>query len=189
MKNSARVDAVCRDLGLPMLCSTRVVQPGWLHLPPATQALAAEPRRVARARRAVRDGDGAGLAAPSAARDGRASGARACWVAGPPRGCSVRSCRAGTPAIRRRLSASLLFGTRERAAPACTEGRGGARRRDAATHRRPGVPPAGARREHPPEYPGTAGWLDARGHLHIGVRCGGDPPGRRPGRQPGAVDD
>ncbi len=84
LRNSARVDAMCRDLGLEMLSLQPVVQRRSIHLPPATQAVAIEPGRVARARRALRDGDRAGLAAPSAARDRRAMGCACDGRSGDP---------------------------------------------------------------------------------------------------------
>ena len=166
-----------------------VVQPGSLHLPPATQAVAVEPGRVARrSRRGSRRRPRGARGAPGRSRPST-SGVRVCWDAGRPGGSSVQPSRACTPAILRASSASLRVWRGERAAPPARKGvvapaRGMQQLIDA-----PGVPPAGARREHPPEYPCTAGWLDARGHLHIGARCGGMPPGRCTGRQPGAVDD
>ena len=188
MRNFARVDAVCRDLGLQMLCSTRSSSRRSLHLPPATQAVAIEPRGVARARRAVRDGDGAGLALASAARDRRTIWCACGGTSGDP--VAPRSNPSGH--IRRRSCVPERLARVWRAGAAratCTEGPGVTCRRDAATDRRPRVAPADARREHSPEYPCTAGWLDAGRHLHIGPRCGGMPPGRCTGRQPGAVDD
>ena len=122
MRNSARVDAVCRDLGLPMLCSAPSFSRARLHLPPATQAVAIEPRGVDSrssrgSRRRPRGARGAlGRSRPSN------NGVRVCmgpratrWLLGP----ALQGIYAGDPAC---LSASLVFGARERPARPARKG-------------------------------------------------------------------
>jgi protoporphyrinogen/coproporphyrinogen III oxidase len=113
MRNSARVDAVCRDLGLPMLCSTRSssraryiyrqrprrwpLNPGeWLAF---AARFATATARGSRGPRPLETVEQWGA---------RVMGRRATrWLLGP----TLQGIYAGDPAC---LSASLLFGARER---------------------------------------------------------------------------
>ena len=137
-----------------------VVQPRSLHLPPATQAVAIEPGGVARAGRAARDGDRAGLARPSAARDRRTMGCPRAGASSHP--VAPWSCPPGH--VRRRSCVpERVARVRHAGAARATraEGRGGASLRDAATHRRAGAAPADARGGHSAEYP-LHGWMARR---------------------------
>ena len=117
-----------------------VAQPGSLHLPPATQAVAVEPRGVAHGRGAVRSGDRARLATPPATRNRRRVG---CACDGTPR--DPVAPRSNAPGHVRRRScvpervARVRLGEAARAAG--REGRCRARKGDAGAHRRPGAVP------------------------------------------------
>ncbi len=121
MKNCARVDAVCRDLGLPMLCSTRASGR-------ARYIYRQRPRRwplnpgeylTLAARFATATARGSRRPRPLETVDewgARVLGRRATrWLIGP----TLQGMYAGDPA---RLSASLVFGARERAAPPARKG-------------------------------------------------------------------
>jgi len=114
MRNCARVDAVCRDLGLPMLCSARAssraryiyrqrprrwpLNPGeWVGLAARFATATARGSRRPRPLETV-DEWGARVLGPGATR----------WLVGP----TLQGMYAGDPA---HLSASLVFGARERA--------------------------------------------------------------------------
>jgi protoporphyrinogen/coproporphyrinogen III oxidase len=121
MRNSARVDAVCRDLGLPMLCSTQSssraryiyrqrprrwpLNPGeWLAL---VARFATATARGSRGPRPLETVDQWGA---------RVMGRRATrWLLGP----TLQGIYAGDPAC---LSASLLFGASERPAQPARKG-------------------------------------------------------------------
>jgi len=121
LKNCARVDAVCRDLGLPMLCSTQAssraryiyrqrprrwpLNPGeWLTLAARFATATARGSRHPRPLETV-DEWGGRVLGPRATR----------WLVGP----TLQGMYAGDPA---RLSASLVFGARERAAQPARKG-------------------------------------------------------------------
>ena len=168
MKNSARVAEVCRDLGLPMLCSNgSASRAGYIYRQrPRRWPLGPGESLALVARFATAAARGSRRPRPLETVEqwgARVLGRRATpWLLGP----FLQGRYAGDPAS---LSASLLFGTRERSQRVVTEGRGGAGRRHAAAHRRHGVPGAGARRQHPAEYVCAAGWHRPRCHLHVGV--------------------
>jgi protoporphyrinogen/coproporphyrinogen III oxidase len=121
MRNSARVDAVCRDLGLPMLCSTQSSSR-------ARYIYRQRPRRWP-----LNPGECLALAARFATATARGSrgprpletveewGARVLgrratrWLLGP----TLQGIYAGDPAC---LSASLVFGARERTARPAAKG-------------------------------------------------------------------
>ena len=121
MRNSARVDAVCRDLGLPMLCSAQSSSRAryiyrqrprrWPLNPGECLALAARfATATARGSRCPRPREtveewGARVMGPRATR----------WLLGP----TLQGIYAGDPAC---LSASLVFGPRERPARPAPKG-------------------------------------------------------------------
>ena len=98
MKNSARVDAVCRDLGLRMLCSNgSASRAGYVYRQrPRRWPLSPGESLAMVARFATAAARGSGAPGPSKP---SSNGVRACWVAGPPPGSSALSCRADTPRI------------------------------------------------------------------------------------------
>ena len=115
MKNSARVDAVCRDLGLPMLCSPRSFRcAGYIYRQrPRRWPLGAGESLALAARYAAATARGSRDPRPLETVEewgGRVFGHRATrWLLGP----ALQGRYAGNPAS---LSASLLFGAAERGA-------------------------------------------------------------------------
>ena len=121
MKNCARVDAVCRDLGLPMLCSTRrPAAAGYIYRQrPRRWPLSPASTLTLAARFATATARGSRRPRPLETVDewgARVLGRRATrWLIGP----TLQGMYAGDPA---RLSASLVFGAREQAAPPARKG-------------------------------------------------------------------
>jgi oxygen-dependent protoporphyrinogen oxidase len=121
MRRSARVDALCRDLGLRMLCSTRsFTRAGYIHRQrPRRWPLSAGESLALVARLATATARGARGPRPLETVEqwgARVLGRRATgWLLGP----ALQGRYAGDPAC---LSASLVFGTRERPARRAPKG-------------------------------------------------------------------